>query len=103
MDHDQILDSSTKKSLDCPTNPLHSTVMDVYSIYRAGNLLHTEEHFTRYRPGGFHPVCLGDTFKDGRYKICHKLGFGGSSTDWLARDIQYVISKELHLLDDYFR
>ncbi|KAH6846962.1 kinase-like domain-containing protein [Chaetomium sp. MPI-CAGE-AT-0009] len=40
----------------------------------------------RYRPGGFHPVCLGDTFKDGRYKVYHKLGWGGFSTVWLARD-----------------
>ncbi len=38
----------------------------------------------------YHPVHLGDFFKDGRYKILHKLGFGSFSTVWLARDIQYV-------------
>jgi hypothetical protein len=27
------------------------------------------ESMSGYRPGGFHPVRLGDTFKDGRYKI----------------------------------
>lgn len=39
-----------------------------------------------YRIGGFHPVHLGDSFADGRYHILHKLGYGGFSTVWLARD-----------------
>ncbi|KAG6368291.1 hypothetical protein INS49_002496 [Diaporthe citri] len=39
-----------------------------------------------YRPGGFHPVALGDTFQDGRFVIKHKLGFGGQATVWLAHD-----------------
>lgn len=39
-----------------------------------------------YRPGGFHPVALGDTFQDGRFEGRHKLGFGGQATVWLARD-----------------
>jgi serine/threonine-protein kinase SRPK3 len=43
-----------------------------------------------YRPGGYHPVCLGDTFKGGRYKVHHKLGWGGFSTVWLAKDKEYV-------------
>lgn len=43
-----------------------------------------------YRPGGYHPTLLGDTFKDGRYKILHKLGWGGYSTVWVARDQRYI-------------
>lgn len=39
-----------------------------------------------YRPGGYHPVHLGDTYENGRYKVLHKLGAGGYSTTWLARD-----------------
>ncbi|KZV75818.1 kinase-like protein [Peniophora sp. CONT] len=39
-----------------------------------------------YQLGGFHPIAIGDCFCEGRYKVMHKLGFGGSSTVWLARD-----------------
>jgi hypothetical protein len=56
------------------------------------NVLFEEENFLDYRPGGFHPVALGDTLKDGRYKIHHKLGYGGFSTVWVARDHRYVVA-----------
>ena len=57
------------------------------------DLLHSEENLERYRRGGYHPVCLGDIFKDGRYKIYHKLGWGGFSTVWLANDRECVHQK----------
>ncbi|KAH6903319.1 kinase-like domain-containing protein [Coprinopsis sp. MPI-PUGE-AT-0042] len=44
------------------------------------------ESYAQYRPGGFHPVHLGDKFMDGRYTIVHKLGYGCFSTVWLVRD-----------------
>ena len=44
------------------------------------------ENVELYRPGGLHPVRIGDVFANGRYKVLHKLGHGGSSTVWLARD-----------------
>ncbi|KAJ2915569.1 hypothetical protein MD484_g4845, partial [Candolleomyces efflorescens] len=46
------------------------------------------EDLEGYRCGGFHPISIGDTLGSGRYKVLHKLGFGGSSTVWLARDLQ---------------
>ncbi|KAG6187208.1 hypothetical protein E4U24_000301 [Claviceps purpurea] len=44
------------------------------------------ESLDRYEPGGYHPVALGDVLKDGRYKILHKLGWGGHATTWAAKD-----------------
>lgn len=52
----------------------------------------------RYKPDGCHPVCLNDTFKGGRYKISHKLGWGGHSTVWLAKDRKYASPKILLII-----
>ncbi|CAI7611293.1 unnamed protein product [Penicillium glandicola] len=48
---------------------------------------HIEEGTHVYRPGGFHPVCIGDVFKD-RYKVLNKIGYGVYSTFFLVRDLQ---------------
>ncbi|XP_043703907.1 serine/threonine-protein kinase SRPK isoform X2 [Telopea speciosissima] len=39
-----------------------------------------------YRRGGYHAVRIGDTFKNGRYVVQSKLGWGHFSTVWLAWD-----------------
>lgn len=71
------------------------------SSYRYASMLWMQqEWFYKYSQGGLHPVSLGDTFKDGRYKIVHKLGWGGFSTVWLARDREYV-TRSLLLLSRY--
>ncbi|KPM34602.1 hypothetical protein AK830_g11978 [Neonectria ditissima] len=57
--------------------------VDMYS--RVAEVL-PHEPLDRYEPGGFHPAVLGDTLCDGRYTIRHKLGHGGFSIVWLARD-----------------
>ncbi|RAL12027.1 kinase-like protein [Aspergillus homomorphus CBS 101889] len=43
------------------------------------------ERLEYYRPGGYHPVQIGDHFQ-GRYRVVHKLGHGSYSTKWLAHD-----------------
>lgn len=45
------------------------------------------ERLENYRPGGYHPIQIGDHFH-GRYRVVHKLGHGSYSTAWLARDEQ---------------
>ncbi|KAK3305126.1 kinase-like domain-containing protein [Chaetomium strumarium] len=60
--------------------------MDDLDQFVQSDLLYTQERMSRYRPGGFHPGKLGDIFKSGRYKVYHKLGYGGFSTVWLAID-----------------
>ncbi len=39
-----------------------------------------------YKPGGLHPVDIGDMIdaNDRQYKVVHKLGYGGFSTVWLV-------------------
>ncbi|SMQ55151.1 unnamed protein product [Zymoseptoria tritici ST99CH_3D7] len=44
------------------------------------------EELHRYKPGGYHPVHLGDKLDDGRFTVLHKLGWGGYGTTWLALD-----------------
>lgn len=43
------------------------------------------ERLDLYEPGGYHPVVM-DGLLHNRYRIVDKLGFGGYSTIWLARD-----------------
>ena len=50
-------------------------------------LLDRIENIEDYEPGGLHPTNIGDIFND-RYKVLHKLGYGGYSTVWLASDSQ---------------
>jgi len=60
------------------------------------DIIEDVEDPSKYHPGGFHPISIGDTMKEGRYRTVHKLGFGGYSTTWLALDTwqsQYVAIK----------
>ncbi|KAF1738767.1 Serine/threonine-protein kinase spk-1 [Beauveria bassiana] len=65
----------------------NSTLDDDYIVrFELPQGIGATEDVERYAPGGFHPVHLGDTFDQGRYRVVHKLGAGGFSTAWLARD-----------------
>lgn len=54
-----------------------------------GALKGEEEDIADYCEGGYHPLKIGDTLKQGRYLIKHKLGWGYFSTVWLAKDLHY--------------
>ena len=45
-----------------------------------------EETIPEYDPTHYYPAQLGEIFKE-RFQILSKLGFGSSSTIWLARDL----------------
>ena len=45
-----------------------------------------EEGEEGYRPGGYHPVNIGDKFAAGRYVVIEKLGWGHFSTVWRCFD-----------------
>jgi len=50
----------------------------------------SDEDDEDYRKGGYHPVRIGEQFKNGRYIVVGKLGWGHFSTVWLARDNEYA-------------
>lgn len=67
----------------CYFRPQFSTVSPTSSVeYR---WIDGVEHLGLYKPGGYHPVAINDLLHK-RYRIVEKLGFGGYSTIWLARD-----------------
>lgn len=50
-----------------------------------------EEDPVDYKPGGYHPAYIGESYKDGRYILVRKLGWGHFSTVWLAKDTKLNI------------
>lgn len=77
------------------------TELEKYDTQPASNLIYTEESLLHYKPGGFHPVHLGDTFRDGRYEIVHKLGWGSFGMVWMARDSRQVYTTLPLLLQSF--
>ncbi|KAK2073405.1 hypothetical protein P8C59_007692 [Phyllachora maydis] len=56
------------------------------SLEEAADNTADEEDSEDYCKGGYHPVTIGETFKDAKYTVVRKLGWGHFSTVWLSRD-----------------
>ncbi len=51
-----------------------------------------EEHFDEFKSGQYCPIKIGDVLASDRYQIVGKLGFGSTSTVWLARNLMHVFT-----------
>ena len=65
------------------------------------DVLVEEENIPGYDPKHFHPVNPGDLFHN-RYEMLAKVGWGTSSTVWLARDAQQFVLVCLNTYHVYF-
>lgn len=66
------------KSLNFPDTNFHRIPL---------KLIIEEENIPGYIASRYYPVWIGEVLRD-RYQIVGKLGFGASSTVWLARDFK---------------
>lgn len=63
----------------------HSPTSSTSSVDEA-EVTADEEDSEDYCKGGYHPVQVGEQYKDGKYTVVRKLGWGHFSTVWLSRD-----------------
>lgn len=57
-----------------------------FEVFAPSEIL-DEERFEEFKSGRYYPVNIGEVF-DSKYQVIGKLGFGVTSTVWLARDLQ---------------
>ncbi|KAJ7145380.1 kinase-like domain-containing protein [Mycena crocata] len=62
---------------------------------------HNEEPLTGYEDAGYCPISLGQNLSD-RYIVLRKLGWGGCSTVWLARDADLERHVAIKVLTGHF-
>ncbi|CAG8946696.1 unnamed protein product [Penicillium salamii] len=82
-------------STSSPSTPPSRAILDDEWRFKA--ITSPCEWVEDYRPGGYHPVVLGDVLNS-QYKVIRKLGEGSYSTVWLAHDLKnsgYVALKIL--------
>ncbi|CAH0044612.1 unnamed protein product [Clonostachys solani] len=69
-----------------------------FEIVPASELLE-EEHLEEFSAGAYYPVNIGDVYHS-KYQIVGKLGFGSTSTVWLAKSLQehFYVALKVHIL-----
>lgn len=71
------------RSVPCKPSPFPAKILPTADLVE-------EEHTPHYKPQHFYPVRVHEILNN-RYQIAAKIGWGTSSTVWLARDLhQYV-------------
>ncbi|KAG9242297.1 kinase-like domain-containing protein [Calycina marina] len=86
--------TSLLRNLLTPTNTNHSPAgastsnrsASSSSREDAAETTADEEDSEDYCKGGYHPVTVGEQFKEGKYTVVRKLGWGHFSTVWLSKD-----------------
>lgn len=83
-----FLNSLRKVTRRLPEQPLRfpAAGLEVFS----DSVIVEEEQFDDFKTGQYYPVRIGDVY-DGKYQVLGKLGFGTTSTVWLARNLMYVL------------
>jgi serine/threonine-protein kinase SRPK3 len=79
---------SAQRSYDLPIAPIDWAEPNMDETASEAS---EEEDLEDYCKGGYHPVEPGQVYKNGRYTVVRKLGWGHFSTVWLARDNLYAL------------
>lgn len=72
-----------------PASPLRFPTTG-FEIIRDSVILEEEQFDDEFKAGRYFPVNIGDIYH-GKYQVLGKLGFGTTSTVWLAKDLRYVL------------
>lgn len=73
-----------------PDLPLRFPAAD-FEVF-SNSVIVDEEQFDDFKTGQYYPVNIADVY-DRKYLVLGKLGFGSTSTVWLARNLMYVLGR----------
>ncbi|KAG2502244.1 hypothetical protein HYH03_000730 [Edaphochlamys debaryana] len=71
-----------------PADKQQQQIEDDYSASDEDYSDSEDEGTDDYKRGGYHPVNVGEKYKNGRYTVLKKLGWGHFSTVWLVHDAE---------------